>query len=103
MPLETSDLHQKAVLWPFAGNDKHGQPVVSAEAVEIDVRWNQEKSEATDPNGNTVSLDATVAADRAIKIGSMLWLGCFADIPGTSGVPDEGIMQVRTYSNAADI
>ena len=113
--LEQSARFQKALLWPMVGYDRHGQPRRSSTFVELDVRWDTSKSEATDPQGNTVSIDATVVVDRRIAIGSEMWLGSVDDLedlllgPGTGTieeeelVPTSDIMVVRTYKEVKDI
>lgn len=102
-PLETDDLDHKAVLWALAGYDRYGRPKVGAPE-EVDVRWTWRRSEALDPQGNTVSLDADVAVDRKIKPGSKMWKGELADWYGTGSAGDDSeLMEVVTYAEADDL
>ena len=78
-PLETCRLHQKAVLWAFAGYDNYGDVTVSA-AVEVDVRWETVNRESLDAQGNSISIDSVVVVDRVVAVGSIVWLGEVAGI-----------------------
>lgn len=104
-PLETSDLHQKAVLWPFLNYDRFGQPVVSDDHEEIPVRWEWGHREMLDSKGNTIGVDAVVVVDRRITLGSNLWLGESQDVPaGTSFTSERNeLCQVIFYSEIPDI
>ncbi len=62
---------QKAVLWTFAGYDGHGDVKVSA-AVEVDVRWEERRSETLDVNGNSIAVDATAVVGQEISVGSVM-------------------------------
>jgi hypothetical protein len=102
--LEVADRYQKAVLMPATGGyDAYGQPVVG-EAIEVTVRWVWEKQEVTDPQGNTITIDATAVVDREIPVHSRMWLGEIADWIGTgSGAVDNDLCEVRTASRTSDI
>lgn len=106
MPLlETNDLKQTAVMWPFTGYDSFGQPTVGPPA-QIPVRWITTKREAVDPKGNTITLDGTVIVAQKIAIGSHLWLGKLLDWYGTgsgSAMPDELLYEVKTFQVTPDI
>lgn len=80
--LEVNRLKQKAVLWAYASVNDYGEPIVSA-AVEIPVRWENVQQEYTNPQGNTVGIEAIVTVNRVITVDSILWLGNLADLPGT--------------------
>ena len=103
-PPEEAYQDQYAVLWRATGNyDRYGQPKLSA-AEEIWVRWLQSKTQASDPQGNTVSLDATVISNEDIPAGSEMWLGRLDDFLGTgSGGPDTELHVVKTVRNVPDL
>lgn len=109
-PPELSYRRQKAVLWeaygPREGSkryDRYGQVKVIA-PVEIEVRWITKQSEALDPQGNTITLDATVVSAQKIPIGSTMWLGELSDWYGTgSGGDDSEVMQVKTSDITVDL
>lgn len=96
--IETSDCHQKAVLWAATGVDGYGNPIVSA-AVEIDVRWEEERRESIDAFGNPIALDASVVVDREIAIDSILWLGELIDLPD----PPTDLKKVVSRSAVPDV
>ncbi len=104
---ELSHRFQDAVLWPAVGYDDYGQVKVGA-AVELvaaegtGVRWTNTRTEALDPEGNTISLDASAVVDRLIPVGSIMFLGTYDEICGTSS-SNQSLMQVKTYDEAPDI
>lgn len=104
MSIETDLRYQKAVLWSASGYDDYGQVKVSA-PVEIGVRWTNKRSEALDPQGNTIAVDASVVVGFSdIPIGSKLWLGSLSSWYGTgSGGQDDEVMEVVTSSKGRDI
>lgn len=73
-PLETSDLHQTAVLCTYVGQDNYGNPLLD-DPVEISVRWEETYKESIDPRGNPILITDTVVVDQDIAVGSILWLG----------------------------
>ena len=73
---------QKAQYWAANGVDGEGQPKVDTR-IELDVRWEEGKSQAVSALSNTVEYDAVVWADRVIPIGSVLWKGTEEDLPAT--------------------
>lgn len=79
--IENSGLGQKAVLWEATSRaDAQGKPKVSS-PVEISVRWKAGRRQMADPNGNTISYDASVVVDQTIPVGSIMWLGEQTDLP----------------------
>jgi hypothetical protein len=101
-PLETADLDRTAVYLAFTGQGRY-EPTFAA-AVEIPVRWVTGRTEARGPDGGTVSLDAAIATDRTLAIGSKVWLGELADWTGTgSNDEDAEIHRVATDRTAKDI
>jgi hypothetical protein len=105
MPSPEHDFrHQIAVLWPAEGADAYGQTLVG-DPREIMVRWRFTRTESTDAQGNTVSLDASVQVDERVDAGSLMWLGRLADIPpGTSFTEtDAELYEVVNYHQTPDV
>lgn len=101
-PLETADLDRTAVYRELTGQGRL-EPTFAA-AVEIPVRWVTGRTEARGPDGGTVSLDASIATDRRLVIGSQVWLGTLADWTGTgSDDTDAEIHRVATDRTARDV
>lgn len=103
---ETSHRHQTALYFPFAGVDDYGQPIVSSSPTELSVRWEFGRAETTDPQGNTVVVDAIVHVDRRITVGSEMWLGELEDWIGTgsgSAGSDDEVMRVVSYNETPDV
>lgn len=102
---ETSDRVQKAVLWIPTGDNVYGQKVVGTNGVEINVRWVGKTAERLNPQGNTITLDATIITDRVIPIGSIIWQGSLDDIPGTATprIPTSRFYEVKTMNSTGDI
>jgi hypothetical protein len=106
---ELASLSQKAVLWPIKGYDRYGQPKVSDTPVEIQVRWNDSRSESQGRDDNTISVSAQILTDRRVVNGSLMWLGKLSDFPGDTKDPytyngDQGpLMVVTKYDGTPDI
>ena len=96
---ETSDLIHRAVVWPYAKRNRFGT-IVLANPVELRCRWVQKSRMATDRNGNPVALEAQVALDRKVRVGSLMWKGELADWDDT--LQDE-IFEVVFYNEAEDV
>jgi len=73
---------QKACVWEITGYDRNGQPVFQTSPTELDVRWNDTRSEVIDRQGNTVAIDATAILDRELKVDSLMVPLALADLPG---------------------
>lgn len=83
-PLETSFYNQAAQVWTATITpDNYGQPRVTARR-EIRVRWEDRKLETSDPQGNTIMVDAVVTTSEDIPVGSWLWLGEEKDWPSNN-------------------
>lgn len=106
-PIETAHRPQKALLWSVQGVNDRGNPTVDrGNPTELDVWWATGRTEALDPQGNTVAIDAAVVVDRHVPVGSAMWLGSEAEWLG-SGTGSAGeateVMQVVTYNEAPDL
>ena len=96
--IETQGRHQRAVLWEAADLDNYAKPTIS-EAVEILVKWNEQRQESLDAQGNTIAIDATAVVGRHIEVDSIMKLGTIEDL----GEAPTGLMMVSTYSETRDI
>lgn len=107
-PLEEAGLWQTALLWPKTDEDEYGNDVLGP-PLEVPVTWVWKRSKATDAAGNIVQLDASVAVDREVPIGSRMWLGTEEEWYGGSGTgtgsvgADDEVCYVRTFNKAVDI
>ena len=95
---ETTSRHQKAVLWAANGTDDNGDVEVDA-AVEIDVRWEEKRTETLDPAGNTIAADATVVVNQDIAVGSIMWPGELEDVAD----PPVDLWQVIDFNKIPDV
>jgi hypothetical protein len=101
--IETTDLWQKAVLWPRTGVDRHNEPL-RGEGVELNVRWETRREEVVDAQGNRAVLDAVVVLDRQVEPGDFMWLGQLSYWLGTgSSGDDDEIMEVIVFKATPDI
>lgn len=110
-PLETKDLKQYAVLWPFVGYDDYAKPVHNS-PIELTppagVRWLTKRRMMTDAQGNVIALDATAVVARKIDPDSLIWLGRLAEWYGTGSGGDPAtlgneLMIVKIYNEAPDL
>lgn len=98
---ENSSRYQKAVLWAAGvanGVDDYGEQKVSA-AAELDVRWEERRQEALDPNGETIAVDAVAVVDQDIVVGSIMWLGDIDDV----ATPPVDLKQVVAFNKIPDV
>jgi hypothetical protein len=102
VPLEEDCRFQDALYWEATGFDAYGEHTL-AKAKEICVRWEQVNTEVIDTGGNTVGVDVVAVVDRVIPEGSIMWLGAFADLAGTSETPTSDIHTVIKYGSIPDI
>ena len=78
--MELQGRHQRALLWAFNGYGTDGRALRESASEELGVRWNDRKSNALDPNGTKISLDADIVTDQELVIGSVLWPGSINDL-----------------------
>lgn len=101
-PLETSDLHQDAVLWKLISLDARGQKRLSAPE-SLKVRWTEHEGVgvgAAGVEGGTNPIDATAVIDRLISIGSIMWQGRLED--WNSSLPQD-LMEVVGRTATPDV
>jgi hypothetical protein len=96
--METSDLHQTAVLWVASGLDDTGTPTLS-EPIQIPFRLEVGKKQTGGSNSDTVHYDSIGYVDREIIIGSIIWVGCLKDKPTTPTT----LKKVVDYSEIPDV
>ena len=77
-----TDYPEKACLYAYSDRDDNGQLIVDA-AVEIDCRWEFVQREILISPGVRSRVDAQVAVDQEIALGSILWRGSLDDLPTT--------------------
>lgn len=90
-PLEEDDLCDLACLWVSTGFGADGRPTVESAFVIIPVRWVTARKQSVDARGQPVAIDAQVATNRKVPIGSRLYL-----------VPDEGLLGTGTFESDDD-
>lgn len=102
--LDVVDLDEPALLWRATGTTRQAEPIIGP-VCQIDVRWVNRKSISYDPEGNTIGVDATIAACVDIPIHSIMWEGALDDVSGTAypPVPTSGLMEVVTGNRAKDL
>lgn len=95
--------YQTALLFLKTGVDEYNEPV-TAEPIELMVRWQNSSRDVRGPNGTTITLDATVTANRDIPIGSQMWLGTLARWVGTgSDGTETELMEVVSRELVPDV
>lgn len=99
----------RAVLWRKAGADESGNTVLSAPE-EIRLRWNKKRTEALQPDGTRISVDATVRTRVDLVVGDQLWLApdpaldALEQWYGTgSGGHDNEVMEVVGFNWTSDV
>lgn len=109
---ELSHRREYALLWVKTGSDQRAQPTVSPTSVDIQVQWVDKESEALDPQGNVIRVDAQAGVARDIPVGSIMWRGSYRDLeaslPGTGSatttdVPLSGLLQVVMFDGERDL
>lgn len=103
--MEQMDRNQKAIYWPATSTNNHGQQIISTAATarkELDVRWVPVKREVKAPNSRTQAIDVEIVADRALAMGSILWLGSVDDLP-SDGIPTSGLFEIVLDGTTVDL
>ncbi len=102
-PIETADLYDDAVLWSASGYTSDGEVTVSA-PVAIKCRWEWVASQTTQVDGTIIGTEATIATNRVLSNGDILWLGEFADRPTSSTSAGQNpLVQVVAVKRANDV
>jgi len=95
-PPERANLVTPVILWPFVRYDGYGVPVYGS-PVQLTARWDDGIRQVRRPDNSTVTAEGSAILPRAAEIESVLWKGCFADLPGTGEAgttPADGGMRV---------
>lgn len=93
--LNKSRIHD-AVLWEPTGEDRFREYEYATPGRAIKVRWLDEKSEALDPQGKTVKLDASAVVGEELVIGCLLAKGTVVDF-------ENPLYQVITQRKRSDL
>ena len=108
-PPETFHRHQRMLMWEKVRNNRYGDPIVT-DPIELMVRWEDGQKDMRKPDGTYVTVDATVVVDRAVPVGSNVWLApnklysALEQYLGSgSGNEDHDMMQVVIYDYTPDI
>lgn len=112
---EQSDRNQKGLLWRKAGDDRYGEPTVSAPE-EVTVRFEERQGRMVDATGNTVALDGKLWPNLDLPLGSIFWPApdqspgsdtAFDQWYGVSGSGSAGnstdLYEVMTRTNVPDV
>lgn len=105
-PPESAGLKQCAVVWDITGYDGNGVQTVKATPRRIKVRWNDKQSQAMDPNGQTITVDASAVLKCNVAVGSIIWLGDYNSLVGTAGPQDQtpdGLMEVKSFDSTLSV
>lgn len=95
---------QWAVYWARIGSDGFGEPTVSDVAQEVRVRWDGTSRGVLGPDGAPLAIDATVSGFTFDPVvGSLMWAGRLADLPGTSQRPAQDVMRIVTVNITPDV
>jgi hypothetical protein len=98
-PLEDSFMNDTAVLWPFKGFDRHGEPVVGS-PVEINCRWSESDRQAAGVGGGTDPAEAQVEVNQYIPTGSLMWKGLLEEWDATQ---PHTLFQVVERTSSRDV
>jgi hypothetical protein len=110
-PLEYMDLNDPAVVWGYVRSSREGEPLVLA-PIQLMTRWEEGQIEIPNPDGSFLTLDATIATDRNIKLNSIVWEGqvlsdqtfvSFDGITYPSSGPTTDLYEIVTRVRAEDL
>lgn len=100
--IESDCREQDAVIWQANGFDDDGEVTIGS-ASDNKVRWQHVEDEVTDVNGNNVAIDALVVTAIDVVVGSIMWEGKIADLPGTGETPTSNIYRVVKFKKTPDV
>jgi len=92
-------LKQYAAMWGTTGDYSNDGKVELLAAVELKVRWEEDNGEVIQPNGATIGYSDRVMVSQTVAVGSIMWKGRLANVPGT---PDD-LRQVIASKDITDI
>jgi hypothetical protein len=104
-PLEYTERHDDALLWPLTGRGNYGEPLIDAgNPVELKVRWETRRDERVNREGTTIATVARLEVDREIAEGSLMRRGTLSEWRGTgSGDTSADILTVAIYEEVPDL
>lgn len=101
----TNALKQTAVYWGAPVSDGQGGRTF-ADAVELDVRWEERHDLFIDPQGQEKQSSAVVFVDQDVDIGGYLFLGDLDDL-GSAEEDDpmivSGAYEIRQFDKTPDL
>lgn len=111
MSIITRMRKQKAVWWPLqtiesAGDDadNYGQPLVSLDPIEIDVRWEDVSEEFIDETDTVQMSRARVYVDRDVEVGGILMLGELTDITDANNPKEnDNAWEIRRFEKLPNL
>lgn len=78
----------KALMWPFEGNySADGHPLIGS-PVELRVRWDDSPKVMNGPQGQPITVDATVVLGQTVALQSLMWLAT-DQTPGSDDAMDQ--------------
>ena len=96
--LESVNLRQKAVYWPFKAYDGNGNATYGT-PVEIPCRWEDNASVIQSPNKGPIAITGQVYVDQTLLLDSQIRLGALADLPS----PLDNLRVIIDINNTPDI
>lgn len=104
--LEVADLVERCTVWRYYGTTGKGEVTV-LQPIERRCKFVRTFNRVGADNSSVVGIDAQVAMDCEVGIGSIVWPGRMSQIPGTADdlAPDDGseLYQVITVKTAKDV
>lgn len=100
--LATRGLTQTAVAWLAAPPDSRGINQVHT-PIEIKCRLTKGNRRTHDALSQRVELSGSMDVDRTLPIGTLLWMGRITDLPSPEVTVIEGLMQVESFNEIADV
>jgi hypothetical protein len=104
-PLEEDDLCDFAALWEATGFGADGQPTVSSTHAVIPVRWVTSRRQSISLQGQPIAVDAQVATNVQVPVGSRLYLIPEGGLLGTGTFEsdDDALYEVVSFKDARDV
>lgn len=97
--IEETARYQAATLWAKSGDDRYGEPTVTA-PVNITVRWVEKRGQVMGKDDTPIRIDGRVVVNLDIEEGSIVRLGLIADLPDpVTG----GLMEIVGFDKTADL
>lgn len=103
-PLEYANQYDAVVYWPYLRVDGYGEVVVGAPEQRV-VRYDDGSRDTKDPQGQRVTIDASVQTSADMALNSLLWLGTLWDWTqtGVGTGNDTTIFKIITKNEQTDL